>query len=394
VSSALRTTPLQAAPRGARRLGLLMVGAEIALSVVIIAGAALFVQSVRNVAALPLGFDHRHLVEVELADRVLRLSAGEVRQTHDALLAELGALPGVEHVALSMPLFPSWAYGVEQPAGEAGMRVSVDYFAAMRLPLIRGRLLIADDLTRADPVVVVNEWYASSTFPGEDAIGKRGGFNNALIVGIVGNSRVTNVRWEEPAVYRLALPTEARLAPAVIVRTASSVDPESLFRPIEQVVRRVNPRLLVAVRTSDNALERSIARERMVAATSGFFGFTGLLLAGIGLFGVAASAVARRRRELGLRLALGASRGNVVREALRGTAIVVAGGLAAGLVAVAIVSRAVDHLIAGLLIGLRATDWMVVGASTIAMLMVAALAAILPALRAARVDPLTAIRSE
>ena len=205
---------------------------------------------------------------------------------------------------------------------------------------------------------------------------------------------VEAVRWEEPAVYRLALPREARLAPAVIVRTASSVDPESLIRPIEQVVRRVNPRLLVAVRTSDGALARSIARERMVAATSGFFGFTGLLLAGIGLFGVAASAVARRRRELGLRLALGASRKNVVAEALRGTALVFAGGLAAGLVAVAIVSRAVDHLIAGLLIGLRATDWMVVGASTIAMLMVAALAAILPALRAARVDPLTAIRSE
>ena len=223
----------------------------------------------------------------------------------------------------------------------------------------------------------------------------RGGFNDALIVGIVANSRVTNVRWEEePAVYRLALPTEARLAPAVIVKTASPIDPESLFRPIEQVVRRVNPRLFVAVRTSDDALGRSIARERMVAATSGFFGFTGLVLTGIGLFGVAALAVARRTRELGLRLALGASRANVVGEALRGTALVFAGGLALGIAVVAIVSRAVDHLIAGLLIGLRATDWMVVGASTIAMLMVAALAAILPALRAARVDPLNAIRSE
>src|SRR6185503_16212308 len=128
------------------------------------------------------------------------------------------------------------------------------------------------------------------------------GFNNALIVGIVGNARVTNVRWrDEPAVYRLALPTEARLAPALIVRTASSIDPESLFRPIEQVVRRVNPRLFVAVRTPDDALNRSIARERMVAATSGFFGVAGLALAGIGLFGVAASAVAHRTRELGLR---------------------------------------------------------------------------------------------
>ena len=165
MSSALGTTPSQAAPSGARRLGLLMVGAEIALSVVIIAGAALFAQSVRNVATMPLGFDRRHLVEVELADRVLRLSAGEVQQTHDALLAALGALPGVEHVALSIPLFPPWAYGAEQPAGEAGMRVSVDYFAAMRLPLIRGRLLTNDDLRRADPVVVVNEWYTNSSFP-------------------------------------------------------------------------------------------------------------------------------------------------------------------------------------------------------------------------------------
>jgi hypothetical protein len=344
---------------------------------------------------MPLGFDRRNLVEVELADRVLRLNAGDVRQTHDALLEALRALPGVEHVALSLPVFPSWAVGIEQPAGEAGMRVSVDYFSAMRLPLIRGRLLTVDDLTRADPVVVVNEWYAQSTFPGEDAIEKRGGFNNASIVGIVGNSHVTNVRWrEEPAVYRLALPTETRLAPALIVRTASSIDPTSLVRPIEQVVRNVNPRLFVAVRTPDDALKRSIARERMVAATSGLFGLAGLALAGIGLFGVAASAVAHRTSELGLRRALGASRLNVVGEALRGTALVFAAGLTAGIAAVAIASRAVDHLVADLLIGLRATDLMVVGASTLAMLMVAALAAILPAVRAARVDPLTAIRSE
>ena len=272
VSSSLRTAPSQAAPSGARRLGLLMVGTQIALAVVLIAGAALFVQTVRNVATMPLGFDRRHLVEVELADRVLRLSAAEVRQTHDALLEGLRALPGVEHAALSLPLFPSWAVGIEQPAGEAGMRVSVDYFSAMRIPFIRGRLLTLDDLTRADPAVVVNEWYARSTFPGEDAIGKRGGFNNGLIVGIVGNTNVTNVRWEEPAVYRLARPTEARLAPALIVRAASSIDPESLFRPIEQVVRRVNPRLFVAVRTPDDALNdrwRGSGWWRRRAASSG-----------------------------------------------------------------------------------------------------------------------------
>ena len=395
VSSSLRAAPSQGVPAGARRLGLVTVGVQVALCAILVAAASLFAQSVRNVATMPLGFERSSLIEVELADRVLRLSAAEVQHAHNSFLEGLGALPGVEEVALSLPLFPAWAVGIEKPEGESGMRVSVDYFPAMKIPLRRGRLLTPDDLLREDPVVVVNEWYARSTFPGQDAIGKRGGFNNGLIVGIVGNSRITNVRWpDEPAVYRLARPSEARLAPALIVRTSPSIEPPSLFEPIEQVVRRVNPRLFVAVRTADDALGRSLARERMVAAASGFFGLAGLAVAGLGLFGVAASAVAHRTSEIGLRLALGASRLSIVREALRGTARVFAGGLVAGIAAVAIAARAVDHLVAGLLIGLRATDAVVVGATIAAMLVMAAFAAILPALRAARVDPLTALRSE
>lgn len=393
VSSALKTAPGRLAPHGPRRLGRLTIAVQVALSVVLLTAAAMFAQTVRHVATMPLGFDRRQLVEVELADRVLQVNAAQVRDIHDALAGGIRALPGVENVALSHPLFPSWAFGIEQPAGEAGMRVSADYFATMKIPLIRGRLLTADDLARQDPVVVANEWYAHGWFPGEDAIGKRGGFNNALIVGIVGNANTTNVRWEEPAVYRLALPSEARLAQALIIRTAASIDPASLFGPIEQVVRRVNPRLFIAVRTPDDALNRSIARERMVAAASGFFGLTGLALAGIGLFGVAASAVAHRTSELGLRVALGASPASVVREALGGTAIVFAGGLTAGVVLTIFAARQLDHVIAGLLIGLRPSDWMMVGAAIGAMLLVAILAAILPALRASRADPLVTMRA-
>ena len=392
VSSALKPAPGQVAAYGARRLGLLTVGVQVALSVALLTAAAMFAQTVRNVASMPLGFDRQHLVEVELADRVLRVTAAQVREMHDALLDGMRALPGVESVALSHPLFPPWAFGIEQPAGEAGTRVSVDYFSTMKIPLKRGRLLTPDDLAREDPVVVANEWYARGWFPGEDAIGKRGGFNNAVIVGIVGNANTTNVRWEEPALYRLALPSEARLAPTLIIRTSPSINPKSLFRPIEQVVRRVNPRLFIAVRTPDDALNRSIARERMVAATSGFFGLTALALAGIGLFGVAASAVAHRASDLGLRIALGASRWGVVREALRGTAIMFAGGLAAGVVSTVLAARQLDHLIAGLLIGLRSSDWMMVAAAAAAMIVVAILAAILPALRASRADPLITMR--
>src|SRR5262249_11698691 len=160
-----------------------------------------------------------------------------------------------------------WATGIDQPAGESGFRVSADYFSVLQIPLIRGRLFTDADLARADPVVVANQWYAESWFPGEDAIGKHGGFNNAEIIGIVGNVTTDNVRWRVPVLYRPVRPDEARLAPAITVRTAAAVNPESLFRSLEASVRQVNPRLFVAVRTATHALDQSIARERLVATT-------------------------------------------------------------------------------------------------------------------------------
>jgi predicted lysophospholipase L1 biosynthesis ABC-type transport system permease subunit len=241
-------------------------------------------------------------------------------------------------------------------------------------------------------VVVANEWYAEQWFPGEDAIGKRGGFNDAEIVGIVRNVTTDNVRWRMPVLYRLCRPDEARLAPAIVVRAAASIDPESLSRPLEAAVRQVNPRLFAAVRTAGQALDRSIARERMVATASALFGAIGLVLAAMGLFGVAAAGVARRTSELGLRIALGAGRWDVVREALRGTAIVFGAGLAAGVAIVIVASRVLDHAVSQLLIGLRPGDWAVVAAAVGAMLIAAIAASVLPALRAARVDPLLAIR--
>ncbi len=151
---------------------------------------------------------------------------------------------------------------------------------------------------------------------------------------------------------------------------------------------------LLAVASLGLGLGANTALFSLVAATSGFFGLTGVALAGLGLFGVAASAVAHRTRELGLRVALGAGRWSVVREALRGTAAVCAGGLAAGIVATTIAARQLHHLVAGLVIGLQPSDWMMVAAATSAMLVVAVLAAILPAVRAARVDPLIAMRAD
>jgi predicted permease len=393
VATALKSAPSFGAPAGARRLSQWMVGAQVALSVVLVAGAGLFIETVQNVAALDLGFDRKHIVEVELNDRVGRQTRESVKAAHDAMIAGLQAIPGVEAVTFSVPLFPQWAVGIDRPEGEAGYPVSIDYFKTFQIPLVRGRLLTADDLRRRDgEVVVVNEWYAKGWFPGEDAIGKRGGFSQGEIVGIVANAQTTNVRWEDPTVYRVQLPDAGRMTRAFAIRVRDNIDRRSLFDSIERVVRGVDPRLFVGVRTAEDALNRSIARERMVAATSALFGLIGLLLAGIGLFGVASAAVAQRTNEIGLRMALGAGRWNVMTEALRSTAIVFAIGLLSGVVLVFVATQATRHLVAELLIGLRPGDRLVLLATIATLLSSAALAALIPALRATRINPLDAIR--
>jgi ABC-type antimicrobial peptide transport system permease subunit len=163
---------------------------------------------------------------------------------------------------------------------------------------------------------------------------------------------------------------------------------------VAEAIRQVNPRLVVGISTVRDEINRSIARERMVAATSGFFGLLGLLLASIGIFGVASYTVALRTNEIGIRMALGAGRWTVVRESLRDTMLVVVAGLAAGIAAAILAARLTSSLVADLLFGLTATSAANFGAAVLVMSFVAFAACILPARRAARVDPLTAIRHE
>jgi ABC-type antimicrobial peptide transport system permease subunit len=164
------------------------------------------------------------------------------------------------------------------------------------------------------------------------------------------------------------------------------------MRPIQEAVASVNPRLLVSVRTVDEVVGRSIARERLVATTSGFFGVLALALSGIGIFGVAAFAVARRTSELDLRMALGATPWGVIRESLGETMHVCGWALAIGSVAAFVGVRLTGGLISGLLFGLEPADRTNVAGAVALMLLIAVVACVAPALRASRIDPLTAIR--
>ncbi|HEY7500716.1 MAG TPA: ADOP family duplicated permease [Vicinamibacterales bacterium] len=405
LGGSLKSSSSSRAAFGSRRLGWWLVAGQTALSVVLLAGAGLFFQTVRNIARLDLGFEARNLVQIEMARdspslaggdaRNRRFSAEGVRRIYGLLSERVAAVPGVESVTAAFnPVLASYYIGMPQPEGPAGHMVGPQYFDVLRIPVVRGRTLTAGDIARSVPAAVVNESYEREILAGEDAIGKRIAIGSSTleIVGVVRDAKLDNVRWERvPRTFRHGL-RESRPMQALIVRTR--IDPRAVVQPLQQAVADVVPGVLLSVHPIQDVIDRSIARERMVAATSGFFGILGVVLAGIGLFGVASYAVAQRTSEIGVRLALGASRWDVIRESLRSTAQVFGLGLAAGTIAAAIAARVAASAIAGLLFGLSATDWTNIAAVVVIMIAVAAAACLVPAVRATRIDPLQSIRTE
>jgi predicted permease len=390
VASALKAGSATTTRRGSRRIGLWLVCGQVALSVVVLAGAGLFLRTLHNIASTDLGYDPRNLLQAEL-NRAIRLRPEEANHINQQLLESISRIPGVQSVTLSNPLLPLWAIGATQPAGYSAGIAGPRFFETLRIPLVRGRLFTVADETRPEQVSIVSESFARQMFPGEDVIGKRAGYNNLEVVGIVKDVKLDNIRWDEPVVYRLAH-RAGRVLTGVLVRTTG--DPSGVVGALRQTIMTLDSRLLLSITTMDDVIDRSIARERMVALTSACFGALGLVLAAIGLFGVAAFAVVQRTSELGLRIALGASRSVVVREALAETARMFGVGLAVGAAAAWAGTRLLGAQVSGLLYGLDATDWINIGFASLAMVVVALVACLIPALRATRIDPLAAIRYE
>jgi predicted permease len=391
LASALKMTRAMAGPRTGR-FGHWQVAAQVALSVVLLTAAMLFVRTVRNVTHFDLGFDSHNLIQVELV-RDPPIRSAELRGVQERLIAAVAAVPGVESVsAYNAAAFPQYFAGVPHPDGPFGGSVGPDFFKTMRIPLLRGRTFTDDDVTRPQAVAVVNEAYEREILNG-DAIGKRiqNGPFNVEIVGVVGNASLHNVRWRDAGLYRVGLRDE-RFMTALEVRT--SADAASLVRSVAQTVQTTVPGWMLSAQTMDDVILRSIARERMVATTSVSFATLGLMLAAFGLFGVAAFAVAERTSELGLRIAIGARPRDVIRESVGGTVWLVGAGLMIGAAVATALANLLGARISGLLFGLTPTDWTSVLAAALVMMVVAVIACVVPALRATRIDPLTAIRSE
>jgi len=385
--------------------GLLM-AAEIAAALVLAVGAGLLVRSLVRLNSIDLGFE---------TDRVLTLSVRlpETKYTDQRMRAaffeelapKVQAIPGVQHVAFAnqFPMRGGWggSFRMNGPSGQISadadfQAVSPEYFATLGIPLVRGRLLTADDRDGRPRVAVVSQTFVRRFLDGPDPIGQqfaRGdGAQPITIIGVVGEVRRDGREADLfQQVYLPAAQTDVypvRLA-SVAVRTAG--DPHALVPGIQRAVWSIDPdQPINGVRTLDEVLSIASAQRRFNMTLLLSFAGLALALALIGVYGVVAYAVAQRTREIGIRVALGATRADVVALVVKGGVTWSIAGIVAGLAGAIAASR----LITGLLFGVTAGDPATFVAIAVVMIAVALSASYVPARRAASVDPVAALRAE
>jgi predicted permease len=376
-----------------QRLRSALVVIEVGLAVILVAGAALTAKSFARLLAVHPGFRPSNAL-------VVTISVPSIEQ-YVAILDALRAVPGVEAVGSirDLPLQgkgelarPAIAGRPTPPGGNPTVQrhhVSVDYFKAMGIALRAGRAFELTDRTGSRPVVMVNEEFARRNWPGEDAVGKalRFGQTEIPVIGVVADVRQGGLAEPvEPAMYLHAL-QQFRSRMTIVVRTFD--DPLRYADTVRRVIWSQNPdQTITAVTTLDAVMGRAVARPRLLAWLLGVFGIIGLTLGALGIFGVLAYAVTQRRREIGLRLALGASPRAVLRLILGHGMLLAGTGVVIGVVGAAILTRSMESV----LFGIEPSDPWTFGQVTAVLLGAAALASWLPARRALAIDPVTALR--
>ena len=388
------------ANRGRTRSALVIV--EVGLSLVLLVGAGLLVKSFARLMEVNVGFDPDHLLTFSLG---LPSSTDPVRQLafYQQVVQRLQALPGVQAVgAVSrLPLSggnSSRSFkvpGIEE-GYDADIRVSTpDYFRAMRIPLLKGRTFSESDVGSSVNLAVVNDALARTVFPGQDPIGKQlshFGPNDLTleIVGVVGNVRHVGLDADPHSEIYQLLGQAQWPSMFVAIRSATS-DPTSLTSAAQNAVWSVNKDVpLASVRTMQDLIANSVQRRKFSMFLLSIFAGVAMLLAAIGLYGVMSYSVAQRTHEIGIRMALGARRPDVLALVVKQGMALALTGVAAG----AVLALAMTRLIAGMLFGITATDPLTFAGVAALVGTVAFLANYLPAHRASKVDPIVALRYE
>ena len=390
------------------RRGLLVV--EVALALVLLAGAGLMVRTLGRLTGVDTGFRADHLLTMRLElPKTYSEDPARVAVMTD-LLTRLRALPGVTTagVGLSLPIDGSYWNSTFTPKDKpvppsrdrlpvaAMIPVNETYAEALGVRLVRGRFFAAADTATSAPVAVINETLANKIWPGEDPIGKilKQGFPEGPgtwreVVGVIGDIKFDGITEQTTMQVYMPFAQDPPDKFAVLVRTA--VEPASLRGPIESAVAAISSEMpVLSVRTMEEIVISSIARQRMALLVLSVFAGIALILAASGLYGLVAHAVTERTHEIGVRMALGAERGDVIR-------LVIASGMSMTLVGVLLGiggATAVTKYLEGLLFGVEPIDPITFGAVGAMLIAVSAVACWLPAWRATRIPPVTALRAE
>ena len=400
------------ADRGKFGLRRALVISQVALSLVLLVGALLFAGSMRNLLTLDAGFRENNLLITGLDISRANLPAARRGPFYRELLERVRTTPGVEQAAsagIVQGLGNGWNEAIEIPGEDPEQakkrriypwfdRVSAGYFRTMGTPMLAGRDFDERDTPTSPVVAIVNQEFARKFYGGQNPIGKgfriEGGPGEPQplyqIVGLVKDSKYQSLREPfKPIAYVAASQDkEPGLGTTIIVRSTAPLG--SLLAAVRRTVLEENPEISLEFRVFRAQLRNSLLRERLMATLSGFFGFLAVVLATIGLYGVMSYMVARRRGEIGIRMALGANRGDVLGLVLREAGMLLAVGLVIG-TGLAI---AVGRTASSMLFGLKPTDPLTIGLSITLLAVVAIVASFLPAMRAAKLEPMLALREE
>jgi predicted permease len=386
-----------------------LVVAQVALSLLLLIGAGLFVHSLKNLKELDPGFRTTNLVSFALDPTLSGKPQSWSLDYYRRLNERLQALPGVSSSTLAVMAVLTdneWDNGTTVEGYSTKVGESVDphmqfcspgFFQTLQIPLLAGRdFRIADD-AKAPKVGIVNQKFAHKYFANVNPVGRHVGFGtdpgtklDIEIVGVVGDTKYENLREEVP--YELYVPyTQQPFVVGMTVYVRAAADPAGLLPVLRKVVTELDPGVpLYQMRTLDQQVENSLITERLLATLSGGFGLLATLLAAMGLYGVMAFMVARRTREIGIRMALGASGGSVVWLVMREVIMLAGIGVAIGLPA----ALGLTRLVQAQLFGVAPSDGLTLCLATLGIASVAIVSGYLPAHRATAIDPMRALHWE